>query len=132
MTIAHSALDAIVAHARETQPGECCGLLIGTSERITRVWRARNIADRATRFLVDPADHFAAIRDARREGFDVIGAYHSHPSPPAAPSPRDLAESNDPEMLTVIAAPVGTNDVEIRAFYLDGRNFREVPLVPEP
>lgn len=130
VSIARSALDAIVAHAREALPRECCGLLIGTPDRIVRAWRAANVAAAATRFQIDPRDHFAAIRAARAAGLDVVGAYHSHPSGPARPSETDRRESLDPSLVHVIAA--GTNDIDVRAFYLETGNFREVALVPVP
>lgn len=132
IAIATAVVDALVHHARSTHPRECCGLLIGTRDRIVRSWPATNLADRATRFLIDPRDHFAAIRSARAAGLDVMGAYHSHPTPPAEPSPTDLAESIDSSLLTVIVAPGERQDMQIRAFYLENGNFREVTLVSVP
>src|SRR5580765_8772564 len=82
-----------VAHAREAAPDECCGLLLGRGDQIVEAARARNVADDpTTRFLIDPADHFAAIRGGRERGLEVIGFYHSHPASAPDPSPRDLAE----------------------------------------
>ena len=66
MTFALHGYDAVVAHAREAAPDECCGLLLGRKDAIVEAIRARNIAaDPATRFVIDPADHFGAIRTAR-------------------------------------------------------------------
>ena len=80
MKIRQEILDKIVAHAVADLPNECCGLLIGTAEIIEDAARARNTKRSRTRFQVEPADHFAAIRRARAAGFEIIGAYHSHPS----------------------------------------------------
>ena len=41
---------------------------------------------RRRRYEVAPEDHFAAVRAARADGLEVIGAYHSHPASPAEPS----------------------------------------------
>ena len=49
----------------EDLPNECCGLLLGTAEMIEDAARARNTKRSRTRFQVEPADHFAAIRRAR-------------------------------------------------------------------
>ena len=71
---------AIVRHAQETAPEECCGLLLGQGRDIVEAVRARNIADDpATGFLVDPKDHVDGRRAARERGQEVIGFYHSHP-----------------------------------------------------
>ncbi|PYQ93182.1 MAG: hypothetical protein DMF96_30735 [Acidobacteria bacterium] len=95
MRVARVALQSIVAHAREAVPAECCGLLLGRDTAILEALRTRNIADEpASRFLIDPQDHFNGRRDARRRGLDVVGFYHSHPRSPATPSETDRAEAS--------------------------------------
>jgi proteasome lid subunit RPN8/RPN11 len=66
---------------------------------------------------VSPEDHFAAIRHARATGQLVIGAYHSHPRSPAAPSETDIEEANDPELLHVIVS-LATDPPSVRAYRL--------------
>ena len=63
--IAAAAREAILAHARDTKPGECCGLLVGKPGSIERAVRARNLAGQPTRYLMDPADHIRVRRAAR-------------------------------------------------------------------
>jgi proteasome lid subunit RPN8/RPN11 len=41
------------------------------------------------RFYLDPRDYLRADREARAQGLDIIGCYHSHPDWPAEPSERD-------------------------------------------
>ena len=101
------------AHARSEAPRECCGLVLGTPGRVTRSERARNIAPEATRYLVHPEDHFRAIKAARAEGLEVIGAYHSHPASDPVPSPTDIAEAGSSEFVYVIVSLL--ND-EVRAY----------------
>ena len=94
---------ALIAHAREAAPDECCGVLLGRGDEIVEAVRARNAAEPATtRFLVDPKDHIDARRDARARGLDVVGFYHSHPRSGAVPSDTDLAEAAYPGALYVI------------------------------
>jgi proteasome lid subunit RPN8/RPN11 len=118
-----------LAHAREAAPDECCGLLLGRGDEIAEAVRARNVAEQpAARFLIDPADHFAALRRARERGLDVVGFYHSHPSSPPEPSARDLAEFSYPGHLYAIVS-LQAEPAEIRLFrFVDG-NFHRVPLV---
>ena len=131
MKIRQAALDRIVAHAVEDLPNECCGLLIGTKDIVEDVARARNSKRSKTRFQVEPADHFAAIRRARAGGFEIIGAYHSHPSGPSGPSDTDRARLTDPTMFHVIVSLAhGTRTV--RAFRLSDGNFSPLELVPVP
>ena len=132
MTIAipASALQEMLAHAREEAPRECCGLLVGRGEAVARIIRARNADVKATRYLIDPADHFAAIRRARADGLEVIGAYHSHPSSAPVPTATDIAEANrGSDFLYVIVSPAGD---DVRAYRIDGDKYVSVGLIPNP
>jgi desampylase len=132
MRVSRVALDAIVAHAREAAPAECCGLLLGTASAIEEAARTGNIADDPlTRFVVDPKDHIDARRDARQRGLEVVGFYHSHPRSPATPSETDVAEAAYPGQLYLIVSLCGAAP-QPNLFRLDesaGRMFQEMPFV---
>ena len=121
--------DAVLDHARRALPDECCGLLLGRAAgadtRITRAWPARNLRRSPTRYLIDPADHFAAIRAARGAGQAVVGAYHSHPASPPSPSATDEREADDAALLYVIASPAAA---EVRAYRPDAGRLKRVEL----
>jgi len=131
--VATAVLEAIIAHARAEAPRECCGLLLGSLTEIRRAEPARNLSPQATRYDLDPTDHFRILRLARAEGLDVIGAYHSHPASAPVPSPTDLAEGL-PNFLYLIAtlrpehAPASL-ERGIRAYYFEGATFREIRLL---
>jgi proteasome lid subunit RPN8/RPN11 len=119
----------MLAHAREEAPRECCGLLVGKGESVARSVRARNLDRAATRYHIDPEDHFAAIRAARVEGLEVVGAYHSHPSSAPVPSPTDVAEANSgPDFLYVIVSLINE---EVRAYRIDAGIFVPLALSPQ-
>src|SRR5213593_4837429 len=95
--------DDLVAHARETSPDECCGVLLGRGHEILEAVRARNVAtSAATRFLIDPKDHIDARREGRARGLEILGFYHSHPGGSALPSETDRAEASYPDSLYAI------------------------------
>lgn len=120
----------MLAHAREEAPRECCGILIGREDAIGRSVRARNLDATTTRYLIDPEDHFAAIRGARAEGLEVVGAYHSHPSSAPVPSPTDIVEANNSsDFLYVIVSPVGD---DVRAYRIERGAFTPYPLTLTP
>ena len=121
-------LDGITAHAMRERPHECCGLLIGTGGTIVSLHESTNTAAQpCTRYTIDPADHFAAIRRARREGLEVVGAYHSHPGTPAVPSATDRAEAF-PDFLFVIVSLAGASP-QVNGWQLTDGNFVPVRLV---
>jgi proteasome lid subunit RPN8/RPN11 len=128
MTIAGAAIAGIVAHARETAPAECCGLLLGRGRTIVESARTRNVAARPTRFEIDPQDHIDRRREARRRGLDVVGFYHSHPASAPMPSDRDRAEAAYSNHFHLIVG-LASDPPEVRLFFFDGRNFREEPFV---
>ncbi len=127
MTIARVVLDELVAHARESAPNECCGVLLGVGDRITSAVRARNVLASPTRFELDPRDHIAARRQARAAHLDVIGFYHSHPRSSAHPSRTDIEQWTYPDALALI---LGVNDgaVEARAFRIADDGVSELLL----
>lgn len=130
MTVPAAVIADMLAHAREEAPRECCGLLIGKDESVERSVRARNIDTRATRYLIDPDDHFAAIRAARADAREVIGAYHSHPATAPVPSPTDIAEANSgSDFLYVIVSPAGE---DVRAYRYGLGTFAPCPLTLTP
>ncbi len=131
MRITEAVTEVIEAHARATAPDECCGLLLGTPDAVIEAIPARNTAsDPRRRYLIAPEDHFAAIRQARAAGIDVIGSYHSHPGSAPVPSATDLAVAF-PHFLFVIVGFAG-REPEMQAWRLDGGNFAAVPLVRSP
>ena len=118
MNIPERVVAELLAHAREEAPRECCGLLVGTPDSVVRSVRARNLAEERTRYLVDPHDHFRAIRAARADRLEVVGAYHSHPATAPVPSPTDVNEAaNGSDFLYVIVSLL--ND-DVRAYRIDG------------
>jgi proteasome lid subunit RPN8/RPN11 len=127
LKISKDTLDAIVLHAREERPHECCGVLLGRGAEIIEAVRTRNAAQEPTRFVIDPQDHVRAIRDARGRGLDVVGYYHSHPYSAAIPSPRDMAEAAYPACVHLIAS-LAQEAADVRAFRIDTAGFLEEPL----
>lgn len=124
--IPENVIQNMLSHAREEAPRECCGLLLGERHAIVRSVRARNLNAMATRYLIDPEDHFAAIRSARADGLEVVGAYHSHPSGAPIPSATDVAEANSgSDFLYVIVSLV--ND-DVRAYRIDAGVYKPLAL----
>jgi proteasome lid subunit RPN8/RPN11 len=132
--VRQSVLGEITAHARAEAPLECCGILIGTGRRIERATRARNQLRSPTRYLIEPEDHFAALKSAREDGQAVVGFYHSHPASAPAPSETDRLEAAYPGHWHLIVFPgTGTQPPEVRAFQLmESGNFLPATLVPIP
>ena len=97
LEISREQLEEIGRHGARAYPNECCGALLGVAgedgEKVCRALLAldnRREGEAArTRFLVTADDYRWAEQQARRQGLDIIGFYHSHPDHPAQPSEFD-------------------------------------------
>lgn len=96
----------LLAEAATAHPHECCGLLLGTPDRIDLVQPCANVADDPLRtFEIDPQALIAAERAARNGGPRLLGYYHSHPNGRAEPSERDAADAaRDGRLWLIIAS----------------------------
>ncbi|MBW2956636.1 C40 family peptidase [Hafnia paralvei] len=80
-------IQAIVTHAAEVYPAECCGV-VAQKSRVERYFPCRNIAENPTeQFHLSPEDYIAA-----EEWGTVTGIVHSHPDATTQPSELDKAQ----------------------------------------
>ncbi len=100
LRIRTSEYDALRQHGEEAYPSECCGVLLGRVEQDTKhvvsIARAENIrTDSAhSRYQIAPQELIRIQREARQQGLEIVGFYHSHPDHPAQASRTDLAEAH--------------------------------------
>jgi proteasome lid subunit RPN8/RPN11 len=89
----------MVDHAQSTFPDECCGVMLGTTEgdakHVTTAVAVENAykGKQEDRYEIRPEDLLAADKDARAQGLDLIGIFHSHPDCDAYFSKTDLENS---------------------------------------
>lgn len=88
-------IERIHQHGSRDYPHECCGALLGREEGADRnvlgvvpLENRRNDSPQ-NRFSIKPEDVLRAEKEARANGWDLIGWYHSHPDSPARPSEYD-------------------------------------------
>jgi proteasome lid subunit RPN8/RPN11 len=85
--------ETVAAWMAAAWPEEACGILLGTPGDPPCVRRAvlcQNVsAEPQRRFELDPLEHLAAGLDARTEGLEIVGTWHSHPDAPPVPSGAD-------------------------------------------
>ncbi len=113
----------MVAHARQLDPYECCGLLAGKNGLVTQLYRIRNVValDGAEKlsylddakiyqlerlspehraeiaFVMDTKEFSSAQKDIRAKGTELQVVYHSHPHSDALPSITDITIATEYE-----------------------------------
>lgn len=115
---------AILVHADNCAPDECCGLIaIDDDRRIRFAYPLTNAAPTPVSYTIDPDEHFHALRHAESLGWEIGGAFHSHPRGPATPSIADVRAALDPRWMYLIAAPG-----EVRGWSIRDGSVEEIPL----
>jgi len=120
---------ALIKHAEEESPNECCGLLAGRNGRVERVYPGTNVDHSPYTYLMDPNEQLAAFKDMEAVGLDLVGIYHSHTHTPAYPSRTDVAKAFYPDSLYVIVSLARRDAPDIRAFRVADGQIREESVI---
>jgi proteasome lid subunit RPN8/RPN11 len=123
LKITRSQWHQIIEHARDAAPDECCGLIGGTTDGIVEtIYRTRNLAaNPLVTYEAAPEDLFAAQRQMRERGEELIGIYHSHPRARIPePSATDVRLAYYPSAVYLIVG-LGNDEPCVRAFRIDER-----------
>ncbi|HEV8368167.1 MAG TPA: M67 family metallopeptidase [Pyrinomonadaceae bacterium] len=115
-------LTTIIAHACETSPAECCGLIGGVGTQSKTVYRLRNVtADPELAYEAAPQELFAAQRQMRERGEGLLAIYHSHPrSNDPSPSETDVRLAYYPSA-TYLIVGLGAEKPVVKAFKISER-----------
>jgi [CysO sulfur-carrier protein]-S-L-cysteine hydrolase len=89
ISLARAHVSELYAHARDAAPAECCGLVGGGAGFAQTVYRLPNVAaDPLVAYEAAPEELFAAQKQMRVRGEELLAIYHSHPRS-AAPAPSE-------------------------------------------
>lgn len=119
-------LEAMIDHAREAAPSECCGLIGGVAQtKANTLYRLRNVtSEPEVRYEAAPEDLFAAQRQMRERGEDLLAIYHSHPrAADPRPSETDVKLAYYSSATYLIIGLGGTGPV-VKAFNISEREHR--------
>jgi proteasome lid subunit RPN8/RPN11 len=129
MRMAKDHWEAIVAHAREEAPNECCGYVRAREGRVEEVFRARNL--RASRYGYElDSRSLLAANELDDQGFEVA-IYHSHPRSPAEPSQTDINLAHYPHWTYLIVSLDGEAGARVRAWRIEDGRVEEEELSVE-
>ena len=123
ITLAISQLERIFAHAAEAKPNECCGLIGGQENQARNTYPMQNVAQSPQlAYEAAPEDLFAAQREMRERGEQLLGIYHSHPrSSVPTPSQTDVRLAYYPQAVYFIVGFDNGRPI-LRAFRISERD----------
>ena len=125
MRMTRSQWDALVEHARDEAPDECCGWARGRDDAIEDVFRAVGSETWRYGFRFGFKD-LTAVTDAEDEGYE-IWIYHSHPRSRAEPSQQDINDAPATSWRHLIISLEG--DPVVRAWRIDDGRVEEEEIV---
>ena len=125
MVISQADWDALVVHAQEEAPNECCGYARMTDGRVDQVVRAENLRASPYGYEIDPSSLMAA--NDLDDGGHGVAIYHSHPRSPAEPSQTDINLATYPHWTYLIVSLAG--EPEIRAWKISDGRYHEEEIV---
>ncbi len=130
MKIPKDIVEKIFAQGQREAPNEACGYLAGDDGRVVKTIPLTNADHSPEHFSLDPKEQFAAVRQLRGEGLQILAVYHTHPATPARPSAEDIRLAYDPSILYVIAS-LQQGKPDIRAFRIRQGEVTNETLVVE-
>ena len=115
--------EKILAHCKEGLPNESCGLIGGTKngdkKEVKKVYLLTNIDHSNEHFSMNPKEQFAAIKDMRANGLELLGNFHSHPESPSRPSEEDKRLAYDSKVNYLILSLMDIDNPVFNAFNID-------------
>ena len=121
----------VLQHARRHPHRECCGILAGQDDVITRAFPAKNIAaDPVRNYVIASNEIVHLMRELRERRLDFLGIYHSHPHWLDAnePSPKDIALAHYSEAIYFIVTPRPYSPMPVRAFSIQSQRVTELEI----
>jgi proteasome lid subunit RPN8/RPN11 len=114
--------DALVAHSRDEDPNEACGLVILRDGVAERYERGRNAASSPYRFELEVDPELWFLED---DGYQ-LAVFHSHLSSPPRPSRTDVENIGLWEGRPYLILALGTG--ELAAWKIQGGEVSPEPL----
>lgn len=105
----------MVEHARSAWPVECCGLLAGRDDLVTRIYRLENRDRSRTTYFACPEGELQALTEMDDLDLDLVAIYHSHPDTESYPSATDIEKAYFTEPLYIIIS-LKESSPRVRAF----------------
>ena len=122
--------DAMVQHALEEDPNECCGILAGAGGIVIQHYRITNTERSPYRYSMDGRELNQVLRELDDNGWEMQVIYHSHTHSPAYPSDTDVRlAANWPDPYYLLVSLMDRQSPDVRLFTIWDGTVTEEPVV---
>jgi proteasome lid subunit RPN8/RPN11 len=121
-------VESIINQAKNELPDEACGLLAGRGNTIFEHYPLTNTDHSPDHFSFDPHEQFAVLKKARKQDWEIVANYHSHPSTPARPSQEDVRLAYDPDIVYFILSLQNPHLPVLKAFRIQAGEVKELSI----
>ena len=122
--------DAMVQHALEEDPNECCGILAGAGGIVLQHYRITNTEKSPYRYSMDGRELNEVLRELDDNGWEMQVIYHSHTHSPAYPSDTDVRlAANWPDPYYLRVSLMDKQSPDVRLFTIWDGTVTEEPVV---
>ncbi|MXY59007.1 MAG: M67 family metallopeptidase [Chloroflexi bacterium] len=122
--------DAMVQHALEEDPNECCGILGGAGGIVLQHYRITNTEKSPYRYSMDGRELNQVLRELDDNGWEMQVIYHSHTHSPAYPSDTDVRlAANWPDPYYLLVSLMDKQSPDVRLFTIWDGTVTEEPVV---
>lgn len=80
----------MISHCKEFYPEEACGILAGTGDIVSEIYKMENIERSTVSYLMDSKAQFRVMKDMRERNLNMLAIFHSHTSSEPYPSQKDI------------------------------------------
>ncbi len=123
----------ILNHSSNGLPNESCGLLggiiDGDKKIVQKVYPLKNIDGSPEHFSMDTQEQFKVISDIRKNRWQLLANFHSHPSSPARPSEEDIRLAFDPGISYLILSLENCKSPVLKSFIIVDKNVNLEELI---
>jgi proteasome lid subunit RPN8/RPN11 len=116
LRIPQAIYDDLIDHSRSGFPLEVCGILGGTDDTVSAIYRMTNTDASNEHFTMEPREQFSVVKELRARGLSMLVIYHSHPESPARPSEEDIRLALTPGVSYLIVSLQDATQPVVRSF----------------
>ena len=132
MKVPRSIIEAMVEHARDDEPNECCGLIGGRPDEAITLYRATNAEASPFRYSLAPLEQLELMNQIEEAGEELVGIYHSHTRTGAWPSQTDINLATGwPDAVWFIVSLENPDTPDVKAFTIHGSEVGVVDIQVE-